>query len=1540
MEKLDRSVIAQRVSGGVYVNWRITSDEWYNTSYRLYRDGTLIYESGVSGASNYLDVSGTTTSVYTVIAVKNDVLSAPSAATSVITTGYIDIPMRNIKTLGKTGYFLNDCTAADLDGDGQMEIIVKRLNTDWSTTNTNYTFFEAYKLDGTFLWAIDVGPNITMDVEINIAAFDFDGDGKAEVFMRTSDNTVFGDGTSVGDRDGDGVTNYRYSIGGDGFMNAGPEYLSLIDGETGAELDWVNFIARGSSSDWGDDYGHRANKFFFGAPYLDGVKPSLFIGRGIYTQTKMATYDVVNKQLVARWTYTSSGDYSYQGNHNYTIADTDGDGCDEIVWGSMCVDHTGTGLYTTALGHGDAMHVGDFDPYYKGIEVFACNEANPGTNLRDGATGKILMRHITSGDCGRCGAGNISDDFKGAEIWGGSIGASATDREKITHFGVAENYSVYWDGDLLQEICDHTGFSTSTGVGYGQITKFNGYGNISTLLTASAYSCNYTKGTPCLQADLVGDWREEEIWWRTDSLALRMYITPYQTEHRIYSLLHDHQYRQAVCWQMCGYNQPPHTSFYLGSDFPTPIPAKSTNGKLVLNGATAVWDTTSLNWMEGDSAAALLAGTSTLIPYTDGRQVLLDTRGTNKTLTLAGTLKPELLMVSGTADYTLQGTGILSGSMRLDKLGSGTLTMDGSNDYSGTTDIWEGDVVMNGTLLASPVVVRRHATYGGTGITGNGISTEYNASINMGNIYTADTMRIMGTVKLAEGAKFIFDLSDEPTIPEDTSLILTGKANDYLKLTGTLEVSSKSIFNINKLNNKLVAGDYLLGQVDSVTGDISTVKIGGVLGTVAYLVYDTVPGLLYLRIKGVRNATAVEWSGNYDGVWDLSNTSNWLNEGLEDFYVPNDSVYFTSSGLNRAITLTDSIPVAYMNINSGLDYTFNGTGVLTGPMKLDISGGCKVTINNRNAFTGITTIDNSTIVMKYAPSSTANGGIGINNTSISSFVLKDSAIMNVSTANEITSRGVTMSGTNGGLMNVTGALYWDGLISGTKLTKTGSAVLYLTSNNYNLNETVLRAGTIKLNASSAVPYGIGKKITIYSGTLETYNANGDYLTSSHAIELPSGYTGTFIAAPRCEYNGALTGGGTLNWYCDFIRAYMNGNWSAFTGTLNIIANSANSSYENHFIVNNSAGFSNASISLGSGVVMCYKNGTSDNGTTTIKVGLLTGVSGSTFYNAGLEVGSNNKSGYFSGSITGATSIKKVGTGIWYLTGTNSYTGSTTISAGTVTISGTKSGSGSISVASGAALKALGSVSGTVLAAAGSLVYVTGTLGGPLTLSAMNETSVGARLVGNGKITGSVTARDYSFISPSDSLAIGTLSIGGNLTMGESFYEVQLSGGVTAKSDKLAVTGTLSLGGFLEVKRLNETPLIAGHSIQVFSAGTITGSFTSITLPELDEGLAWDTTALYETGVISIYSIVSLNKTTIRSGLVKNPTDGLFQVRLSNPAEKITMSVINLSGKLVYRAEVSAEDYVTIDLRQQCNGLYLLKMVAEDKTYGVLKLIKE
>ncbi len=1534
MEKLDRSVVAQKVSNGVYVNWRIPSDEWYNTAYKLYRDGSLIYTTTSTGASNYLDAAGTTSSKYTVSAVKNGIESTQSAQASVLTKSYLEIPMRNLKSLGKKLYYLNDATAADLDGDGQYEVIIKRMNRDWDAANTNFTYFEAYKMDGTFMWAIDVGPNITMDVEINIAAFDFDGDGKSEVFMRSSDNTIFGldknnqNGTTVGDRDKDGVTNYRYSIGGDGFINAGPEYLSLIDGMTGKELDWVNFIPRGTSGDWGDDYGHRANKFFFGAPYLDGKHPSLFIGRGIYTQTKMRTYDIVNKKLVLRWSWESGfSEYAWQGNHNYTIADTDYDGKDEIVWGSMCVDDNGTGLYSTGLGHGDALHVGDFDPYRKGTEVFACNEANPGTNLRDGKTGQLLYRKQAAKDVGRACAGNISDSFKGAECWGGGVGISATDRVELSHFGVAENYCVYWDGDLLQEILDHSGFSTGTGVGYGAITKFNGYGNITTLLSADANSCNYTKGTPCLQADLIGDWREEAIWWRADSMALRVYTTPIATTNRIYTLMHDHQYRQAICWQMCGYNQPPHTSFYLGSDFPTPIPAKSTNGKLVWKGSSATLDASSPNFMSGDDLAGLVAGTASSVTFSNGKNILLDNRGVNKTIDLNGNIEPELLMISATDNYAISGSGVLGGNMMLDKMGESTLTINGNHTYTGKTDIWEGNLWLTGSLTSSAVTVRRHANFGGIATLGNGLTTEYNAGIFIGGQNVADTMKITGNLNFVSGAKLVYDLSDNPNVITGTKGATSTFKNDYLQLNGTLQIGSGAIILINQLADSITPGKYLLMKANAITGTLSTIKVQGVGGKSVELTYDATSKELFLVVKGTRSAGKITWTGKTDANWNLAKTANWKNDGFADIFVANDSVYLDATATSRTINLVDSLPVAHLEVNSNMPYTFGGTGVLTGSMSLIKAGTGSLTLNTRNNYTGKTIVEGGSLIMKYAPSSTNNGGIGTNSTLVANFVVKDSSIVQITTANEITNRGLTLAGAAGGLLNVTGALYWNGVITGTKLTKYGTATLYIGNNNTSLNETVLKAGTIKLNSDASVSNGIGKKITLMGGTLETLNSTGPYLSSNNAFDVPSGYTSTVIAGARCEYNGALTGDGTLNWSTDFIRCYINGNWSAFNGTLNIIKNGANSTYEDKFIFNNSNGLPNASVSIASGVIMCYKNGTADNGTATIKLGMLSGAG--TFYNAGLEVGSNNKNGSFSGVISGSTSVKKVGTGQWIVSGANTYTGSTTLNEGSMTVSGSLA-TGTVNINDGATMNLTGATAGSAIVSTGGILNVSGRIGGSLT----NNGS----LRGTGTISGSTSLGNNSTTLPGN-VAVGTLNFGANVTMNASAnLSMQVSGG-SANCDKLAITGTFACNGTLEVSLLSGN-LTEGAVYQLFTAASITGTFATVTLPQLNSGLEWDLSELYTTGKIKVIKGTVTWNPQIKTGVIKNPSTGIFQIYIENPVAEMNVMVVNIEGKVIYESKINASNGIfEIDLTNNSSGIYLMKIISGKEFSNVIKLIK-
>jgi autotransporter-associated beta strand protein len=505
-------------------------------------------------------------------------------------------------------------------------------------------------------------------------------------------------------------------------------------------------------------------------------------------------------------------------------------------------------------------------------------------------------------------------------------------------------------------------------------------------------------------------------------------------------------------------------------------------------------------------------------------------------------------------------------------------------------------------------------------------------------------------------------------------------------------------------------------------------------------------------------------------------------------------------------------------------------------------------------------------------------------------------------------------------------LYWNGAITGTKLTKLGTATLYIGANNSTLNETVLKAGTLRLNTDAAVGYGVGKKITLMGGTLDTENSIGAYLTSSHAIDVPAGCTATVIAGARCEYNGALTGDGTLNWSCDYIRAYINGNWSAFAGTLNITANSANSSYENHFIVNNSNGFPNASINLGAGVIMWYKNGTSDNGTTTIKIGTLGGAG--TFYNAGLEVGNNNGSSTFSGIISGVSSVKKAGTGLWILNGANTYTGTTTVSAGTLTVNGSLA-AGTVTVADGATLNLVGSAAGSLIVSTGGTATVNGTVSGLLANS--------GTVKGTGTITGNSSLANNSVTMPG-STSIGTLTFGGNLSMAASAsLNMQVTGGTTA-CDKLAITGTLTCNGTLNVSLISGT-LVSGAVYQLFSAGTILGTFSTINLPTAD-GLEWDLSELYSAGKIKVIQSTGVESLKIKTGVIQNPTNGIFNVFIDNATTASDVVVTDLQGKTVYKSTVSeANNKFKIDLINQPDGVYLLKVLSDNDSSNILKLMK-
>ncbi|WP_249435820.1 rhamnogalacturonan lyase [Paenibacillus sp. Marseille-Q4541] len=572
MEYLDRGVVAVKTGTGVFVSWRLLGTEGASVSFNVYRDGVKVNASPITNSTNLQDNVGTTSSKYTVRAVVNGTEQAASPIAAVWGSNYLSVPL--IKPADGTTpdgvsytYSANDASAGDLDGDGKYELIVK-----WDPSNskdnsqsgyTGEVFIDAYKLDGTRLWRIGLGKNIRAGAHYTqFMVYDLDGDGKAEVAMKTADGSKDGTGTVIGD----GTKDYRNSSG---YILTGPEYLTIFNGLTGKALTTVNYDPpRGTVSSWGDNYGNRVDRFLAGIAYLDGERPSLVMARGYYTRSVLVAYDYRNGQLTKRWTFDSntSGNNAYagQGNHNLSVGDVDNDGRDEIIYGAMAVDDNGTGLYTTGLGHGDAMHLGDLDPDRAGMEVFQVHEvpsATAGVEFRDARTGALIWGIPTSSDIGRGMAADIDPRYKGEEVWAAGALYTAKGQLISNTLPSSTNFGIWWDGDLSRELLDNN-----------RIDKWNYATSTTTnLLTASgATSNNGTKATPALQADLLGDWREEAVWRSTDSSELRIYTTTVITDTRIYTLMHDPVYRLGIAWQNVAYNQPPHTSFYLGTGMSTP----------------------------------------------------------------------------------------------------------------------------------------------------------------------------------------------------------------------------------------------------------------------------------------------------------------------------------------------------------------------------------------------------------------------------------------------------------------------------------------------------------------------------------------------------------------------------------------------------------------------------------------------------------------------------------------------------------------------------------------------------------------------------------------------------------------------------------------------------------------------------------------------------------------------------------------------------------------------------------------------------------
>jgi len=690
LEHLGRGFVAYRTTkptGSLFtticLSWRYLKTDSLTTTFNVYKapvtDGVAGTPTLLGAATNATfyrySESSDNSMCYSLYEVVNGVenpeplakytLPAYNSSMGTANLNYIEIPMKPVQgalNSDKTweysatstdnastyAYAPNDASFADLDGDGELEMVIHRVGPNAqdnaNSGKTDAPVLQAYKLDGTFMWEINLGKNIREGAHYTqFMVYDLDGDGKAEVVCKTAEGTIDAAGTYVGEKyfpdyvkayslgslQFNPNANYRNSSG---YILSGPEFLTVFNGETGTEIvttaydpprysavynngNEVPVLSPTTSqinSRWGDNYGNRVDRFLACIAYLDGIHPSVVMCRGYYTRTVLVAYDFDGTNLTKRWkfdTYNSTkkdpngkpySAYEGQGCHSLRVGDVDGDGKDEIIYGACCIDDDGSGLYTTGLGHGDALHLTDFIPERPGLEVLQVHESGgQGTTLRDARTGEIINQILAPNtDVGRGLGTDISSSQRGLEYWStrsnGIINATTSTAINSSTSAVSMNMAVWWDGDLSRELEDGT-----------SVTKYNN-GTSQTLLNVSAYcgSNNSTKATPCIAADILGDWREEVAFRTLNNKAVRIYMTDQTTNFRFHTFLQDPVYRMSVAYQNVAYNQPTHPGFYMGTDLqnifvPTSINVDGTLDEYVVDPFfDAIW----YQWSDGVSS--------------------------------------------------------------------------------------------------------------------------------------------------------------------------------------------------------------------------------------------------------------------------------------------------------------------------------------------------------------------------------------------------------------------------------------------------------------------------------------------------------------------------------------------------------------------------------------------------------------------------------------------------------------------------------------------------------------------------------------------------------------------------------------------------------------------------------------------------------------------------------------------------------------------------------------------------------------------------
>lgn len=1406
-QKMGRGVVAVTRSSGakVTVSWRKLTNDPDSCTYNLYKRK--------QGSTAYTKVNSTPYK-NTNVQLTSSVLpyNYELAVTTVDKNGkeseksvpylYKQQPWHNVwmritldnTVLPQKDYHVKYCWPADLDGDGEMnEFIVDRLgggsydeeDESTETTSTNHKI-QAYTIDGTLLWTVALGPNVNISSGQNdmIVAYDIDCDGKSEVVIKSSDGTQFWDkannkwgkyvfGKDTPDTDGDGIVDYCASTN---IKRNPPFYISVIDGMTGAEkvsaeLNYAEVHDNEDqySRDNKDTYWQTKGYYQMGGHFAityDGVHPLLMmkcldrdVNTGHHDYVFAFSYDwndgkPTNFHHSYTWSRNDKTPWPAEF-HGNRVCDVDGDGIDELIPGGWAVNPQRGMIASPGIGHGDRFTVTDIDPTRPGLEEYAIQQTSMlGQLIYDPATGERIKEWYlpTAFDVGRGQCVDVDSTRLGLECYSFVSDYIYDCKGNMTSTKRPyPNEPVWWDGDLLREVLASPG-----GSGYGtnmHVAKLPNDGTRLAQFTKEAsYATHGCTGTrPDFWGDIKGDWREEIILTEGSteySWGIVGYATDYTTDKTITCLQEDPHYRLDCTTK--GYYQSPNTDFYLGHGMPKePVyPCVETD----LRYQSGEFKTGT--WTSYDQTQSL--------PYADGKSIMFDISGKNSSeVSLNADIAPSALFLMNPKghDYTISGTGAITGTATITKGMQGNVTLNCNLNNTGKTVISEGVLYVNGKI-ESPLYLMARGSLGGNAVINSPIWFEGGMNYEGCRLILGNSDKDFGTMT------FNRNLVLPGNVYINTNLeTATGKVGK-LVVNGNLSFNNTNTIRINCTEAVLTPGTYTLAEcTGTLTADVDKIIVSNLLGIPYELQLNS--NRLELRIDKQREAAeGVTWVGGETSTWDYLNKNFSLNNE-NTYFVTNDKVVFNDSAKVYDIKVNGTLITKGIEFNNTKKYTLSGDGCLSGIGNLVKNGTGELVLDLPNSdYTGNTIINGGRLTITSLADAGKKSCIGAAAATKGNLVL-NGAELYVDADNAATDRQVTVTDTV--LINlVKSSLSFKGLVSGKSvLIKDGAGQLNFSyGGNNRLSELVIRKGTVNQGVWNATFGNTGMPITMEGGSIRMC-ANTSMSTIprfNNAFYIKEGTTNTIQGSYRSTMQGSVSGGGELTIQSGGVRCDIYFDFSKFTGTLKgsgdefRLQSTVTDMKQTTFTPTGSIVVEPSASSLSIGALM---------GTEKTPI-----VKGKT-----INVGYLNNDVTYAGLLTAST-VNKYGTGTWELTGTGSSS-SIYVKQGTLRI---RNYTGSLT--------------------SGSLCVESG-----------------AKLIGRGS-TQSILLRKGSTISSGiDSINIGTLTTIGNFTSsGGSTIEVKVS---SNSNSKYKIGGTLCLvGDTIRVIPVNGKTFKAGDAVQVFN-GSIT-----------------------------------------------------------------------------------------------------------------------